>query len=100
MAHSQLGSIDVYNLLPQYVVAAGDVKTFQNRLQQMLKAGAAYEVPGWETLLSNRLAIFQHPIKNFSEFEGFGGAANGYTEDARLEKTSNACIQGWLQFGQ
>ena len=100
MAHSQLGAIDVYNLLPPWVVSATDVKSFQNRLQQMLKAAATDGMPNWTTLLSNRLALFQHPLRRFVGFEGFGGNINDFTEDTRLDEVSNACIRGWLEFGQ
>ena len=100
MIHSQLGAIDVYNLLSQYVVAAVDVKTFQNRLQQMLKAAATNGMRGWATFLSNRLAIFNHPLRDLVGFEGFGGEVIGYTEHAMLDKPATACIANWIEFGQ
>jgi len=100
MSHSLLGAIDVYNLLPQYVVAVEDVKTFQNRLQQMLKAAATNQMRGWPTLLSNRLILFQYPLREFGGFEGFGGVTNGYSEHAMMDMPTNACITNWLEFGQ
>ena len=38
VTHSVLGLVDIYNLLPQYVVNATTVKLFQHRLQELLKA--------------------------------------------------------------
>ena len=100
MSHSLLGAIDVYNLLPQYIVAAEDVKSFQNRLQQMLKAAAMNQMQGWATLLSNRWVLFQHPLREFYGFEGFGGVTNDYTGHAMIDMPTNACITNWLEFGQ
>ena len=95
VGHSLLGAIDVYNLLPPYVVAAKDVKTFQNRLQQILKLGASEGMPGWTTFLSNRHLTFLHPLRMFNGFEGPGeyarvGDVNG---DMQII-SSHQCVQG------
>ena len=100
MAHSQLGAIDVYNLLPEYVVEAVDVKSFQNRLQQVLKIAAMDQVLGWSTLLSNRHLIFQHPLREFYGFQGLGVEKKCCTNDALLEQSMTHCMDGWISFAQ
>ena len=37
LTHSVLGLIDIYNLLPEYVVMSHTVKIFQHRLQELMK---------------------------------------------------------------
>ena len=66
----------------------------------MLKVVATDGVPEWTTLLSNRLVLFQHPLKKFIGFEGFGGKVDDFIEDKEMEEDANACIRGWLDFGQ
>ena len=100
MAHSQLGAVDVYNMLPEYVAAAEDVTTFQNRLQQILKLAAMEGVLGWENLLSNRHLMYQHPLRGFYGFEGLGAGTNGCILPALVETPMDHCIDGWLSFGQ
>ena len=108
-AHSLLGAIDVYNLLPKYAIAAGDVSTFQNRLQQLLKAGAQDALPGWSTMLSNRHLIFKHPLLRFGSFEGpvkKGGCAlatSGIGDEGMrtcVDGDTYNCVDQWLAFGQ
>ena len=99
MANSLLGAIDVYNLLPRYVVAAGDVKSFQNRLQQLLKEAARNNMVDWTTFLSNRHLMFMHPLRQFTEFEGI--TTSGTNDECGVETTDDhQCINGWLQFAQ
>ena len=100
VSHSILGAIDVYNLLPAYVVAADDVSAFQNRLQQLLKAAAMDRMPGWPTYLSNRHLMFRHPLRAFSGFNGPGRfvECNNMYDKGRCDD-AHACIQGWIHFG-
>ena len=67
-----MGTIDVYNLLPAYIVAAEDVSTFQNRLQQLMKLSVGEAVNDWSSMLSNRHLIFRHPLLRCSGFAGSG----------------------------
>ena len=94
-----MGAVDVYNLLPQYVVVAGDVSTFQNRLQQLLKAAARETTFGWPTLLSNRHLIFRHPLHEFMGFEGPTSSAKT-TGIGMINGAANNCVEQWLAFGQ
>ena len=97
VSHSLLGAIDVYNLLPGYVVDAGDVSAFQNRLQQLLKVLAKDGIPGWQRYLSNRHMMFLHPLRNCGGFDG-PGTKECVTEIA--SGTTYWCVKGWLEFGQ
>ena len=76
------------------------MKNFQNRLQQILKAGASEGFVDWTTLLSNRHIMFRHPLRNFSGFEGLEGATNVNTMNVLADQPMNDCINGWLSFGQ
>jgi hypothetical protein len=49
VAHSFLGALDVYNLLPEYVFVAKAVKDSQDRLQQILIIGASERHAEWNT---------------------------------------------------
>jgi len=100
IAHSILGAIDVYNLLPQYVIAAMDVSTFRNRLQQILKVAARDRVPGWTTILFNRHWMFRHPLLDFSGFNGMESRAGGDNKDGGVKRDdAHTCIEGWINFG-
>ena len=60
---SAFGTIKVYNLLPQSVVEAEDVKTFQCRLTDMVRARLTGGDHGWRALFSPRVSLFQcHPL--------------------------------------
>ena len=101
VAHSLLGAIDVYNILPDYVVEANNVSEFQNRLQQMLKIGASERHLDWTTMLSNRHLTFRHPVLQFQGFTGFAKKKKVATPDGTNVgsiATTN-CVNGWLQFG-
>ena len=98
-AHSLLGAVDVYNLLPQYVIAACDVSTFQNRLQQLLKAAAREKMQGWTTFLSNRHLIFRHPLHQLGGFEGPAGKVRCMGIGGANGDMYN-CTDQWLAFGQ
>ena len=99
-AHSLLGAIDVYNLLPEYIVAAEDVSTFQNRLQQLLKCAARDEMAGWSGFLSNRHQIFRHPLLMFSGFTGIQNDAKNKVVTTEVHTGgAHDCIHGWINFG-
>ena len=99
-AHSLLGAIDVYNLLPEYIIAAEDVSTFQNRLQQLLKCGAREGIVGWPAFLSNRHLIFQHPLLMFSSFTGLGNDAKDAVMKTEVHTGGiHECMHGWINFG-
>ena len=57
-----LGLVDVYNLLPQEMVNTDDVRTFQAKLQGMLKDQAIANVQNWENLFSPRHVLHLHPL--------------------------------------
>ena len=91
---SLLGLIDVYNLLPQYVVNAGCVKLFQRRLQDMLREGAKTNTIGWDQLFSPRLELWNHPLFSWRRYK------RGC--DGRIIVKDNAparCIDAWINFG-
>ena len=58
-ANSILGLIDVYNLLPAYMVEATSVKEFQTRLQRMMRDLVTKGQENWETLYSLRKPLEQ-----------------------------------------
>ena len=63
---SALGSVSVYNLLPQAIVDASSVPIFQSKLQSLLKHLAATQVPEWERLFSPRLPFHSHILRHCS----------------------------------
>ena len=65
LAHSILGLIDVYNLLPEYVISAGSVKLFQHRLQELLKASIVDGVAKLRKLFSPREPLFCHKLRRW-----------------------------------
>ena len=101
VAHSLLGAIDVYNILPEYVVEANNVSEFQNRLQQMLKVGASERHLNWTTMLSNRHLTFRHPVLQFQGFTGFAKKEKVTIPDGTNvgSLATTNCVNGWLQFG-
>ena len=50
VGRSALGAISVYNLLPQGIVDADNVKGFQRSLQDFAKHMAAQHFPAWQHL--------------------------------------------------
>ena len=64
LTHSVLGLIDIYNLLPVYVVEGQTVKSFQQRLQQLLKVVAMDGMLGWRHLYSPRNIIFDNALRD------------------------------------
>ena len=66
MKHSALGYVNVYNLLPERVIASETPKLFQSRLQHLVKEAASHDVHAWEMLFSPRLPIHSHIIMQMS----------------------------------
>jgi len=67
--HSVLGSVSIYNLLPDSIVRASSVKMFQSRLQRMLctciaSAGGVE----WRALYSRRGGLAHHPLRLFRDW--------------------------------
>ena len=71
---SILGLVDIYNMLPQEFVDTDDVRTFQARLQGMLKDRVGKT--NWETLFSPRHPLHAHPLASL---------LNGVTTIAAVE---------------
>ena len=63
LSRSALGLASVYNLLPQAIVDAPDVSTFQRSLQSIVKIQAAAGKDGWSEFLSPRVPLYSHPIR-------------------------------------
>ena len=63
VGRSALGAISVYNLLPQGIVDADNVKGFQRSLQDFAKHMAAQHFPAWQHLYSIRYLMHTHPLK-------------------------------------
>ena len=98
LANSALGVIDVYNLLPQKIVDADSVTTFQKRLQLALVEDAKCERPGWRDMYSPRRQIFAHPLRDAMA----KGVVNELlVTNGRSAKTvqTSTCVGGWLAFG-
>ena len=62
LLHSAAGASRVYNLLPDYIVRAKSVPTFQKRLQQLV-LDRARSHDDWEQSLSPRLPLAFHPLR-------------------------------------
>ena len=59
---SALGAARLYNLLPDFVVAASSVSLFQRRLQELVRARARH-CDDWRTTLSWRVPLWSHPLR-------------------------------------
>ena len=98
LGDSILGLVDVYNLLPGYVVEATDVSNFQKRLQGHMVDAAKRGLVNWQDLYSPRLDLYAHPLRkrlrarNVNE----GGMTPG---TVRISGTTR-CVNGWLRFAQ
>ena len=98
LANSVLGLVDVYNLLPEQIVAEDSVSKFQKGLQTHLIAVAKEGMPGWQNIYSPRLAVYAHPLRKSSR------SANGHLDKTGIATNVNnaktTCINGWLRFAQ
>ena len=95
LASSALGLVDVYNLLPSYVVGANTVKVFQKRLQDGLRDAAKADVQNWEEWYSPRRAIYAHPLRNANQ-----NGAPATSVHTGIATNATICMNGWLSFGQ
>ena len=59
---SALGLVAIYNLLPQEVLSAKPVHTFQQRLQCLVADRAKAGFPQWAEMLSPRFPLASHPL--------------------------------------
>ena len=98
LSHSILGLVDIYNLLPQYVVCAPTVSNFQKRLQTLLMEMATTNEPGWQSLYSPRNTLWDNKLRKMCDWcpattvlneDGYG---NGGTDVPR----TNA-LPAWLR---
>ena len=63
VGRSALGAVSVYNLLPQEIVDADNVKGFQRSLQDLAKHMAASNFPSWHHLFSTPYLMHTHPVE-------------------------------------
>ena len=101
VAHSALGLVDVYNLLPEYIVMATTVRMFQRRLQELVKVAVQEEVQDWANLFSPRKALFNHELRRWRRWEGTRNIRTvlPVTETGPV-LTAIAGVTNWLAFGQ
>ena len=78
---SALGLVAIYNLLPEACRMEASVKTFQARLQGLLKQRAAAGCRDWMATFSPRLPLQQHPLAWF-----FVRLESGLRRDRRRHK--------------
>ena len=67
--HSAIGMVRVYNLLPEFVVRARSVPTFQSRLQRLLRERAV-QCDDWERTFSCRGPLAFHPLRDCLNWRG------------------------------
>ena len=72
VSHSVLGLVDIYNLLPEYVVCATSVKLFQHRLQELLIAAMSDGVLEWTTLFCPRKPLWNNELRRWQRWVGSG----------------------------
>ena len=103
-SNSVFGLVDIYNLLPRYVVEATNVHMFQKRLQELLRI-AARSLPGWERLYSPRNAIYNNELRKFVDWDPGNtiGSADLATTGEMITivpGTATAkCVSAWSRFG-
>ena len=68
LSHSLLGLIDIYNLLPQYIIHAKTVSEFQMRLQLLVKDIATTKLQGWQEIYSPRNSLWNNKLKKMHEW--------------------------------
>ena len=61
---SAFGLVDVYNRLPNTVVAHNSVSSFQGALAKLVEAQAISGNPNWHCLFSPRCLSYQHPLRD------------------------------------
>ena len=68
LSHSILGLVDIYNLLPQYVVDAKDVSDFQKILQKLIMEMASKNELGWQQLYSQRNTLWNNRLRKMQDW--------------------------------
>ena len=74
ISNSVLGLVDIYNILPSYVVEADTVKTFQKRLQELLRLAVNNGAPSWQMFFSPRNAIYNNALRDYFRWKGGVGS--------------------------
>lgn len=92
---SALGLVDVYNLLPQLIVDADDVSTFQKRLQVNLIDESERGTLDWKEMYSPRRTIFALPLRDRMGPCNNDGANNDTATDLRRDY---GFVERWLAF--
>ena len=70
VSNSVLGLVDIYNLLPAYIVSAPTVSLFQRRLQEMLVTCVREGEPEWWNMFCPRLTLHNHKLRKWRTWEG------------------------------
>ena len=63
------GAVRLYNILPDWVIAADSVRIFQRRLQQLVCACAQHN-GDWQSVLSWRVPLAMHPLQSQRDWHG------------------------------
>ena len=63
LSHSLLGLVDIYNLLPRFIVSAATVSDFQKRLQLLVIDAAANNHMGWQEIVSPRNTLWNNQLR-------------------------------------
>ena len=63
IARSALGLVAVYNFLPQHWKDAKDVKSFQSKLQTVMKERLKDNCEDWAASFSPRIPLLRHPLR-------------------------------------
>ena len=98
LANSALGLVDVYNLLPEQIVAEESVSNFQKGLQKHLIDVAKGGMPGWQNIYSPRLAVYAHPLRK--TMRSGNGHVNNIGAATNVTSAKINCIDGWLKFAR
>ena len=96
-----LGLVDVYNLLPQYVVDATNISEFQKRSQTLVMEMAEANEPDWLHIFSPRKTLWNNKLRKLHEWcpTNANKSKSGVEEvlpGASSWVATNA-IPGWLQ---
>ena len=95
LSHSVLGLVDVYNLLPQYVVNATTVSNFQQRLQQLVVVMAKSGDPGWKQIYCPRKPIWDNALRRMSDWSPI--ATTEKNEGTCHNATRTTALPAWLR---
>ena len=67
---SALGRVRLYNLLPDFIVAAPSVKVFQRRLGALVQSRAHAGCADWDTSLCWRVSMHNHILRGMRDWTG------------------------------